>query len=643
MLQGHIHRCTTFSTMRAKQAIVGIDFGCKNSRVAIIDSLVPQVLESEIGRFTPSYVTLKQPDSCQAYAWALQHIDHVGGGVAVGELAKLKMSVQPSDVVFNAKQLVGKKFDDCDIQKMRKRVQFSITEGPKGEAWAEIGGVKLSPVEITSFIFAKLKDIVLMHQFHQKLEVVISVPAFFTEQQKEDIKSAGKRVGLDVLELIDESIAAALSGTTIKEGFVVVFGMGAGSYNVAILRVSETNIEMKSQLGDTSIGGDQFDDMLVDHFVTQIAKHHSVDIHEDKNALATLTEVVEQAKVKLSSEPEVTVSLPYLTASGCGPVHLNVTISRAEFEKLVNNLIEKIRDKCQIVLKEASISDNDIGEIVFTGGMTGVPKIRETVYEVFGKHQTSRVDPEEAVVIGSAIQAALLVEERHEMSKDMIPLSIGIECDDGIFARVIPRHTTLPFKQKVTIPVWFDQGKRLWIRIFVGDHVLVEHNTHLGDIELINNQPYQGPVDFELTFEVDKGYVVKVSARIADDQFETDNDIKKALKPSPSFEKVIDGKLMSKHSVNNAIRNVLLDWPMYAEDINAHMRNLARFVINTLSDVLSLRKDELPKDLCEDAVKALTGLQMALDGDVTMLKDKVLSAKSIESTLLQWRPPSESS
>lgn len=179
---------------------------------------------------------------------------------------------------------------------------------------------------------------------------------------------------------------------------------------------------MKTQVGDTSIGGDQFDDILVDHFVTQIAKLHSIDIHEDKHALATLTEVVEQAKVKLSSEPEVTVSLPYITASDHGPVHLNVTISRTEFEKLVNNLIEKIRDKCQMVLKEANITEGDIGEIVFTGGMTIVPKIRKTIYEVFGEHQIAWVDPEEAVVIGSAIQGALLVEERHEMSEDMIPL-----------------------------------------------------------------------------------------------------------------------------------------------------------------------------------------------------------------------------
>ncbi|XP_062188004.1 heat shock 70 kDa protein, mitochondrial-like isoform X2 [Phragmites australis] len=637
-----MHRCSTFSTMHTKAAIVGIDFGCKNSRVAIIDSLVPKVLESEIWRLTPSYVSLAPLNSCVLFEWALQRLDHVGGRVVVGEVAKRKMSTQPSDVVFDVKKLVGKKFDDCDIQTMRKRVHFSIIEGPKGEPWVEIQGVKFSPVEITSVIFAKLKDIVLMNQFHHKFEVVISVPVFFTEQQKEDIRSAGKRAGLDVLELIDETRAAALSSTTIKEGFIVVFGMGAGSYSVAILRVFGTKFEIKTQLADSSVGGDQFDDILVDYFVTQINKLHSVDIHEDKHAMAILSEAAEQAKVKLSSQPEVTVSIPYFTSSAQGPVHLDITISRPQFELLVNNLIEQIQDKCRIILKEASITGNDIGEIVFAGGMTRVPKVQETIYQVFGKHQTATVDPEEAVVIGSAIQAALVVEERREMSRDMIPLSIGIECAQGIFTRVIPRHTTLPTKRTVKIPSWCDQGECLRIRIFVGDNVLAEHNTHLGEVELISNRNCQGYVDFQLTFEVDKDYVVKVSARNADDQLEAADDVRKPLKPFPVYEKVIDEKLVSKHSVNNAVRKALLDWPMYIAEINAKLRNLARFTINTVSDVLSVRKDELPKDLREDALKAVADLQMALFGDVTVLKDKVLSAKSIESTLLEWRPPSES-
>lgn len=319
-----------------------------------------------------------------------------------------------------------------------------------------------------------------MNQFYQKLKVVISVPVLFTEQQKEDVRLAGQSAGLDVLGLIEEPIAAALSSTTIKEGSVVVFGMGAGSFSVAILRLSGTNIEIKTQLGDPSVGGDQFDDILVDHFVKQIIKLHPVDIRGDKHAMATLAEVVEKAKMKLSREPEVTVSIPYFTTSaqGQGPVHLNITISRAEFEKLVNNLIEQIQNKCQIILKEASLTDNDIGEIVFTGGMTRVPKIREAIYQVFGKHQTATVDPEDAVVIGCAIQATLTVEEQQEMSRDILPLSIGIECEEGIFTRVIPRHTALPTKQTIKIPAWCAHGECLRIRIFTGDHVLVEHNTH---------------------------------------------------------------------------------------------------------------------------------------------------------------------
>jgi molecular chaperone DnaK len=294
-------------------------------------------------------------------------------------------------------------------------------------------------------------------------------------------------------------------------------------------------------------------------------------------------------------------------------------------------------------LKEASISSNDIGEIIFTGGMTRVPKIQETVYQVFGDHQTATVDPEDAVVIGSAIQAALFVEKQQVMNKDMIPLSIGIECEEGIFTRVIPRHTTLPAKRTVKIPAWCAQGECLHIRIFVGEHVFIEHNMPLGEIQLINNQnSHQGSVDFELTFEVDKDYVVKVSARNADDHVKAADDVRKALNPLVVYEKVIDEKLMSKHNIDNAVRNALLDWPMYAAEINARLRNMARFLINTLSDVLSARKDELPMDLCDDAVKALADLQMNLGGDVSVLKDKMILARSVESTLLNWKPTSES-
>uniref|UniRef100_A0A0E0GY06 Uncharacterized protein n=1 Tax=Oryza nivara TaxID=4536 RepID=A0A0E0GY06_ORYNI len=551
------------------------------------------------------------------------HRDCFGKRVAVGELAKRIMIRQPSDVVFNVKNLIGKHFNDSCVQEMRKRLPFSIIEGPEGESCVEIHGIKLSPVEITTAIFTKLKDMVLMHQFHHKFKVVICVPSFFNEQQREDIMSAGRRAGLEILQLIDEPIAAALSSTTIKEGVVVVFGMGAGSYSVAVLHVSGMNIEMRAQCGDSCISGDQFDNILlvVDYCVTQMIKLHSVDVRGDKCAMRQLVEVAEQAKVKLSSQPTATISIPYLTSSGQGhgPAHLNITISRQEFEKLVNNLTEQIQEKCQIILKEAKIAAKDVDELVLFGGMTRVPKIQRIIYEVFGKHQSAKVNPEEALVIGSAMQAALIVEDQQEMSKDMIPLSIGIECEEGIFTKVIPRHTRIPTKRMVKIPAWCAQGECLHIRIFLGEHVIVDHNTLLGEVELINNRrSYEGGVDYELTFEVSRNYLVEVSVSNADDGSKT-------IKAFP-----IDEKVVCKHNVNRAVRNTLRDWSMYAAEIYADMRNLARHTINTLSDALSARKDELPKDLYEDAVTALDDLLKAMGKDVSVLHDKIRAAMSVE-------------
>ncbi len=393
--------------------------------------------------------------------------------------------------------------------------------------------------------------------------------------------------------------------------------------------------QMIAQCGDSCISGDQFDNILlvVDYCVTQMIKLHSVDVRGDKCAMRQLVEVAEQAKVKLSSQPTATISIPYLTSSGQGhgPAHLNITISRQEFEKLVNNLTEQIQEKCQIILKEAKIAAKDVDELVLFGGMTRVPKIQRIIYEVFGKHQSAKVNPEEALVIGSAMQAALIVEDQQEMSKDMIPLSIGIECEEGIFTKVIPRHTRIPTKRMVKIPAWCAQGECLHIRIFLGEHVIVDHNTLLGEVELINNRrSYEGGVDYELTFEVSRNYLVEVSVSNADDGSKT-------IKAFP-----IDEKVVCKHNVNRAVRNTLRDWSMYAAEIYADMRNLARHTINTLSDALSARKDELPKDLYEDAVTALDDLLKAMGKDVSVLHDKIRAAMSVEVTILNWRPPSKS-
>uniref|UniRef100_A0ACD5ZGE6 Uncharacterized protein n=2 Tax=Avena sativa TaxID=4498 RepID=A0ACD5ZGE6_AVESA len=645
---------TTFSTAQPKVVTVGIDFGCKNSRVAIIDdSLVPELVDSESGRSTPSYVTSIPPEVSEGwYAWALQRLEGHGKHVAVGELAKCRMSRQPSDVVFNIKKLIGKQFDDFSVQEMRKRVHFGIIKGERGEACVEISGMDFSPVEIASVIFAKLKDAVLMYQFHHELKAVISVPIFFSKQQREDIMLAGNKAGLTVLQLIDEPTAAALSRATMQESTVVVFDMGAGAYTVSVFHVSGTNIEVKSQFSDPCMGGDHFDDILLDYFVTQITNSHGVDVRGDKYAMMLLAEATEQAKVELSTEHEVTISTPFIISSsecsGDGP---SVSISRAEFERLVLKLVEQIRDQCWTLLKEANITGKDVDEVVLTGGMTRVPMIRGIIHEIFGKHQGTRVNHEEAVVIGSAIQAALIVEDQRELTEHMTALSIGIE-SEGVFMRVIPRHTAIPTKRAVKIPAWCAYGERLNLKIFLGEHVMVSHNTFLGEVELVNNlRSGQGSVHFELTFEVDTDYVVKVTGRNPGD---ADNGRKAAVKVFPVRE-----IMMSKGKVDEAIREGLLGWSMQGIETHARLVNMGRHIANTLSDVLSARKDQVleelaerkdddvPKDLCGNAERALADLLAALDSAVGedaahihVLKDKMLAAANAEQKMmLNWKQP----
>ncbi|CAL5069655.1 unnamed protein product [Urochloa decumbens] len=632
LFQHRIRGCVTFSTEQPKVVTVGIDFGCKNLRIAIMDSLVPHVINSETGRFTPSYVTFMQLNSYVPYEWGLQHLDNVGKRVAVGEIAKRQILRQPSDVIYNIKKLIGKQFDDTVVQEMRKKVYFKIIEGPGGEALVGIHGMQFSPVDITSAIFQKLKDIVLMYQFHNELQAVISVPAFFDELQKEHIKSAARKAGLKLLRLIDETTAAALSSIATEDGIVVVFGMGAGSFSATILRVStDTNIEVITQLSDPSVGGDQFDYAFVDFVSQQILELHSVDIRGDIYAMTMLVEAVEQAKVELSNKSEVTISIPSFSTSAQGPVDLNITLSRLEFENLVDKLIGEIKSKCQSVLEDAKISANDIKEIVLIGGMSRVPKIQRVVCEVFGQNLQMKVNPEEAVVVGSAIHAALTAEDEQEITYNMTPLSIGIESSQGIFTRVVPRSSAIPTKRTVKIPTWLAYGERKPVKVFWGEHVMVQHNVLLGEIEVIKNQSsHYGCADLELTFEVDKNFVVKVTAKYADDE-------------SSFFTFPIAKEDRSKENVDKAVKKALLDWKMSGREIHARLKNLGWHAMNTLCDVLYARKDELPDSLYKEAAQVLVDLKKSLDGDgdVDVLRACVLSAKSMESKILNWLPLSD--
>lgn len=375
------------------------------------------------------------------------------------------------------------------------------------------------------------------------------------------------------------------------------------------------------------MGGDQFDDILVDFVSQQILELHSVDIRGDRYAMTMLSEAMEQAKVELSSKSEVTVSIPSFSTSAQGPVDLNITLSRQEFENLVDKLIGDIKSKCQSVLEDAKISAKDIMEIVLIGGMSRVPKIQRIVCEVFGQNLHIKVNPEEAVVIGSAIQAALIVQDERRITDNMIPLSIGIESSQGIFTRIIPRYSTIPTKQTVKIPAWVAYGERKSIKVFWGEHVMVEHNILLGEIEVMKNRrlPY-GSSDLKLTFEVDKNFVVKVTAKCDDDD-----------ESFLAFS--IAQKYRSEENVNEAVKKALLDWRMSSREIHARLKNLAIHAVNTLCDVLSAKKDELPDDLYKEAVQVFADLRKSLDGDIDVLRATVRSANSLRSKILNWLPP----
>ncbi|KAL6654018.1 hypothetical protein ACP70R_007483 [Stipagrostis hirtigluma subsp. patula] len=339
--------------------------------------------------------------------------------------------------------------------------------------------------------------------------------------------------------------------------------------------------------------------------------------------------------MRLSAEFEVKVSIPCLTASTNGPIDFNITVSRAKFENMVGHLVEQIQERCKNLLKDAKITDKDIREIIIMGGMTRVPMIQRIISEVFGKQQSARVNPEEPVVIGSALQAALTIYNQCEMSTDMIPLSIGVESAKGIFMRIIPRNTSIPATRNIKIPAWCRE--RIPIRIFMGEHVMVQHNILLGEVELCNiRRPYKGPHTFELTFDVDEDYVVKVTVRDSHHELEVANDVKKAVKMFPIRD------LVCESNVKNAVENALLDWTMHSIGIHARLRNLARLIMNTIIDVLSVRKDELPKHLCEDAEKAWADLRMTVEEEVDLhvLKSKIHAAQSVESKILRWNMPS---